>query len=109
VLETRSIFNQPNKLFLLKGNIILSVRYQFSPSDAPYSVAVAVVEGGGECTELDVIQNYGNYYAIVGCLRSENEAMVYGFRFSSTDPSIVNGLTLLPIPLRINLASCVRL
>lgn len=43
VLESKSIFNQPNKLFLLRGNIILSVRYQFSPSDAPYSVAVAVV------------------------------------------------------------------
>jgi hypothetical protein len=56
----------------MRGNIILSVRYQFSPSDAAFSVAVAVVEGGEECTELNVMQSYGKYYAVVGCLRSEN-------------------------------------
>jgi hypothetical protein len=109
VLESCSIFNQPNKLFLLRDNIILSVRYQFSPSDAPFSVAVAVVEGGGECTEIDVIQNYGNYYAVVGCLRSENESAVYAFRFNSTDPSIVNGLTPLLNNLSLPLSSCLRL
>ena len=72
MLESCSLYNQPNKLFLMRGNIILSVRYQFSPSDAAFSVAVAVVEGGEECTELNVMQSYGKYYAVVGCLRSEN-------------------------------------
>jgi hypothetical protein len=43
VLESCSLYNQPNKIFLMRGNILLSVRYQFSPSDAPYSVAVAVI------------------------------------------------------------------
>jgi hypothetical protein len=54
------------------------------------------------------MESYGNYYAVVGCLRSENESVLQAFRFNSTTPSTVNGLiplNSLPVPV----ASCLRL
>lgn len=92
----------------MKGNIIISIRYQFSPSDGPFSVAVAVIEGNEVCTELSVMESYGKYYAVAGCLRSENESVLHAYRFNSTSPSTINGLIPLNSP-SILLSSCLRL
>jgi hypothetical protein len=50
VLQTYSIYNQPNKIFLMKGNVIASVRYQFSDSDEGSSMTVTQIIGELNCT-----------------------------------------------------------
>ena len=109
VLQSYSIYNQPNKIFLMKGNVIVSIRYQFSPSDNTSTVTAVQIPGDVRCMEISTLETLGNYYVVAACAKNEVETVLFPFRFNYTTPGTINGLIPLePVPVAIN-STCIRL
>lgn len=81
----KSVFNHPNKIFLMTGNMIFSVRYQVSSSDTfSYVEAFKITGDSSNCTQIEVKQFNSSYYLFVGCLFSNANATVYLYKFVET-------------------------
>lgn len=70
VLQSYSIYNQPNKIFLMKRNVIVSIRYQFSPSDNTSTVTAIQIPGDVKCMEISTLETLGNYYVVAACAKN---------------------------------------
>lgn len=53
LVKERSVFNHPNKVFLMKGNVLFSIRYQVSFSDnSTYVQFYKVASDDRNCSDL---------------------------------------------------------
>jgi hypothetical protein len=66
----------------MKNNIILLIRYQFTPSDVASTVAITEIPTVGNCTQMGTIGLDGSYYLIVGCLKDNSLVNLLAYRFS---------------------------
>lgn len=82
ILVESSIYNQPNKIYLMKNNIILLIRYQFTPSDVASTVTITEIPTSSNCTQMGTIGLDGSYFLVVGCLKNNSQVNLLAYRFS---------------------------
>jgi hypothetical protein len=98
VVKERSIFNYPNKVFLMDKNYVFSVRYQVSSSDNSSYVRAFKIDTPLNCTQIEVQQYNSSYYLFVVCLRvpGYNLVSVYAYKFTEPQSGLLDQLIALP-------------
>lgn len=99
VIMERSIFNYPNKVFLMNSNYVFSLRYQVSNSSDNISYVRAFkINTNLTCTNLEVQQFNSSYYVFVGCIKStpNNSVVVYPFKYTEPKSGLLDELVSLP-------------
>ena len=92
LIKERSIFNYPNKVFLMDKNYVFSVRYQVSTSDNTSYVRAFKIDTPLSCTQIEVQQYNSSYYLFVACLRvpAYNLVSVYAYKFTEPQSGLLD-------------------
>jgi hypothetical protein len=96
LLSERSVFNHPNKVFLMEGNLIFSIRYQVSGSDtSSYVQAFWVGSDKVACRSMEVQNLNSSYYLHVACLENNGNVNLFLYKFTEARPDFLSGLEFL--------------
>lgn len=91
VIMEKSVFNYPNKVFLMSRNVIFSIRYQVSNSDnISYVQAFRIVNDSSNCSQIAVQQFNSSYYLFINCLYPNANSTVYLYRFGEAKSSFLS-------------------
>lgn len=98
LIKQRSIFNYPNKVFLMDKNYVFSVRYQVSNSDNSSYVRAFKIDTPLNCTQIEVQQYKSSYYVFVGCIRvpAYNLVSIFTYKFTQPQSGFLDQLVALP-------------
>lgn len=93
IIMEKSIYNYPNKVFLMSGNMVFSVRYQVSNSDnASYVQAFQIANDSAQCSQIEVQQFNSSFYLFASCLYPNSNSTLYLYRFEEARSAYLGSL-----------------